>query len=68
MYHLGNLFHGIPQFHLPGVDSVSKKEYQDIPGGKEDGYIWLKIYHLQLPMSRNLVVLTSQNPLGPIGI
>jgi hypothetical protein len=25
-------------------------------------------YHLQVPMSRNMEALTSQNPLGPIGL
>jgi hypothetical protein len=29
---------------------------------------WLTTYHLQVPMSRNLEALTSQNPLGPIGL
>ena len=30
----GDLFRSIRQVHRPGVDSASKNEYQDIPGGK----------------------------------
>ena len=48
----------------PGVDSTSKNEYQDNPGGKGDRYIRLTTYHLHVPMSRNLGALTSWNPVG----
>jgi hypothetical protein len=64
----GDFFSGIRQFHVPGVDSVSKNEYQDAPGGKDSRYVWLIAYHLQVPVSRNLGALTSQNPLGPISL
>ena len=30
----GDFFRSIRQVHVPGVDSISKNEYQDIPGGK----------------------------------
>jgi hypothetical protein len=32
------------------------------------GCVWLTTYHLQVPVSRNLEALTSQNPLSPIGL
>ena len=31
---LGIFFRSIRQVHVPGVDSASKNEYQDIPEGK----------------------------------
>jgi hypothetical protein len=46
----------------------NKNECQDTPGGKDDRCVWLTIYKLQLPMSRNLGALTSHNTLGPIGL
>ena len=30
----GDFFRSIRQVHVPGVDSASKNDYQDIPGGK----------------------------------
>ena len=30
----GDFFRSFRQVHVPGVDSASKNEYQDIPGGK----------------------------------
>jgi hypothetical protein len=48
----------------PGVDSASKNEYQFNPGGKGGRYVRLTIYHLHVPMSRNLGALTSWNPGG----
>jgi hypothetical protein len=64
----GDFFCGIRQSHVPGVDSASKNEYQHTPGGKDGRCVWLTTHPLQVPMSRNLVALTSQNPLGPIGL
>jgi hypothetical protein len=61
-------FPGICQFHVLGVDSVSKNEYQNTPGGKDSHCVRLTTYHLQVPMSQNLGALTSHNPLGPIGL
>jgi hypothetical protein len=61
----GDFFRGIQQFHVPGVDSAPKNGYQDTPGGKDGRCAWLTTYHLQVPMSRNLRALTSQNPPGP---
>jgi hypothetical protein len=48
----------------PGVDSASKNEYQINPGGKGGRCVRLTIYHLYVPMSRNLGVLTSWNPVA----
>jgi hypothetical protein len=48
----------------PGVDSASENEYQVNPGGKGGRCIRLTTYHLQVPMSRNLVALNSWNPVG----
>jgi hypothetical protein len=63
-----DFFRGIRQFHVPGLDSSSKNEYQNTPGDKDGRCVWLKTYHLQVPMSRNLGALTTQNPLGPISL
>ena len=43
---LGNFFWSIRQVHVPGVDSASKNEYQDIPGGK--GGRWVGVTTLPL--------------------
>jgi hypothetical protein len=43
----------------PGDDSASKNEYQVNPGGKGGRCVRLTIYHLHVPMSRNLGALTS---------
>jgi hypothetical protein len=43
----------------PGVDSASKNEYQDIPGGKGDD-----LTTFMCRMSRNSGALTYQNPKG----
>ena len=32
----GDFFRSIRKVHVPGVDSASENEYQDIPGGKGD--------------------------------
>jgi hypothetical protein len=64
----GDFCRGIQQFHVPGVDSLFKNEYQDTPGGKDGRCVWLTTYHLQVPLLRNLGAFTSQNPLGPIGL
>jgi hypothetical protein len=53
---------------IPCVDSAYLNEYQDTPGGEDGRCVWLTTYHLQVPMSRNLEALTSQNPLGPIDL
>jgi hypothetical protein len=64
----GDFSRAIRQFHVPGVDSASKNKYQDTSGGKDGRCIWLTTYHLQVSMSRYLGALSSQNPLGPIGL
>jgi hypothetical protein len=45
-----------------------KNEYKDTPGGKDGRCIRLTTYYLQVPLLWNLEALTSQNPLGPIGM
>jgi hypothetical protein len=52
----------------PGSIQPLKNEYQDIHWGKDSRCVRLTTYHFQVPMSRNLERLTSQNPLGPIGL
>jgi hypothetical protein len=64
----GNFFCGIRESNVRGVDSASKNEDQDIPGGKDGQCVWLTTYYLQVPKSWNVEALTSQNPLGPIGL
>jgi hypothetical protein len=61
-------FCGIRQFDVLEIDSASKNEYQDTPGGKDGRCVMLTNYHFQVLMSRNLEALTSQNHLGPIGL
>jgi hypothetical protein len=60
----GVFFRGIWQFHVPGVDSAPKNEYQVNPGGKSGRCVRLTPFHLHVPMSRNLGALTSWNPVG----
>jgi len=48
----------------PGVDSDSKNEYQVNTGDKGGRFVRLTTYHFHVPMSRNLVALTSWNPVG----
>jgi hypothetical protein len=52
----------------PGSTQRLKNEYQDTPGGKDGRCVRLATYHYQVPMSRSLEALTSQNPLGHIGL
>jgi hypothetical protein len=47
-----------------GVDSASKNDYQVNPGGKVGRCVRLTIYHLHVPMSRNLGALISWKPVG----
>ena len=35
----GDFFRSIRLVHVPGVESTSKNEYQDIPGGKGGRYV-----------------------------
>jgi hypothetical protein len=52
----------------PGSTQPFKNEYQDTPVGKDGRYVRLTTYHLQVLMSRNLEALTTQHPLGSIGL
>jgi hypothetical protein len=52
----------------PGSTRPLKNEYLVTPGGKDGRCLRLTTYHLQVPMSRNLEALISQNTLSPIGL
>jgi hypothetical protein len=60
----------IPLYPMPSFSTVlrfylaSKNEYQVNPEGKGGRCVRLTTYHLHVPMSRNLVALTSWNPVG----
>jgi hypothetical protein len=47
----------------PGVDSASKKEYEELPGGKDGRCVRVTTYHLHCAGCReDPGVLTSWNP------
>jgi hypothetical protein len=48
----------------PKVNSASKNEYQDNPGGTGGWCVRLTTNHLHVLLSRNLGALTSWNPVG----
>jgi hypothetical protein len=50
----GDFFHVIRDFNVTGVNSASKNEYQDTPGGKDGRCVRLTTYPLQVPMSQNM--------------
>jgi hypothetical protein len=50
----------------PGVDLASKNEYKINPRDKGGRCVRLKTYHLHVPISRNLVALSSRNAVGPV--
>ena len=49
-----------------GVDSASKNEYQDIPGGKDGRRV--RVTTFMSRVSRNSVALTYQKPQRPLGL
>jgi hypothetical protein len=49
----------------PGVDSASKNEYQDNPGGKGGQCVRLTTYHLHVPIIKKSGSLNLE-PCGPI--
>jgi hypothetical protein len=52
-----------------GVDSASKNEYQDIPGGEDGRCVGLTTLHtFMCRVSRNLGALTFWTPLGHVGL
>jgi hypothetical protein len=54
---------------MPGVDSASKNEYQDTPGGKGGRFVWGDdLTTFMCRVSRNLGALTSWTPLGHVGL
>jgi hypothetical protein len=50
----------------PGVDSASKNEYQDTPGGKDGRCVRLTTYHLLVPKVKKIRGLNLPDPHGPV--
>jgi len=50
----------------PGVDSASKNEYEDIPGGKDGRCV--RVMTFMCRVSKNSGALTYQKPQGPLGL
>jgi len=48
----------------PGVDSASKSEYQDNPGGKGGRCVWLTTYHLHVTIVKKSGGLNLLEPCG----
>ena len=48
----------------PGVDSASKNEYQDNPGGKGGRCVKLTTYHLHVPIVKKYRGLNLLEPSG----
>jgi hypothetical protein len=48
----------------PGVDSASKSEYEDNPGGKGGRYVRLTTYHLHVLIVKRVLKLLE--PSGPV--
>ena len=59
----GDFFRSI---HVSGVDSASKNEYHDIPGGKGGRCVGVTTFMCRV--SRNLGALTFWIPLGHAGL
>jgi len=53
-------------FMCPGVDSGSKNEYQDNPGGKGGGCVRRTTYHLHVPIVKKSGGLNLLEPFGPL--
>ena len=49
-----------------GVDSASKNEYQDNPGGKGGRCVRLTTYHLHVPIVKKSGGLSLLEPCGPV--
>ena len=62
---LGIFFHSIRHVYVPGVDSASKNEYQDIPGGKGGRCVGVTTLP---PSAECLVILTSRTRPGHVGL
>jgi len=50
----------------PGVDSFSKNEYQDNPGGKGGRCVGLTTYHLHVPVVKKSRDFNLLEPCGPV--
>jgi len=50
----------------PGVDSTSKNEYQDNPGGKGGRCVRPTTYHLHVPIAKKSGGLNLLEPCGPV--
>ena len=53
-------------FMCHGVDSASKNEHQDNPGGKGDQCVRLTTYHLHVPIVKKSEGLNLLEPCGPV--
>ena len=51
---------------VPWVDSASKNEYQDNPGGKGGRCVRLTTYHLLVPIVKKSGSLNLLEPCGPV--
>jgi len=52
----------------PGADRASKREYQDIPGGKGGRCVRLTTYHLHVPIVKKSGGLNLLEPRGPVQV
>ena len=50
----------------PGVDSASKNEYRDTPGGKGGRCVRLTTYHFHVPIVKKSGGLNLLEPCGPV--
>jgi hypothetical protein len=50
----------------PGIDSASKNEYQDNPGGKGGRCVRLTTYHIHVPIVKKSGGLNILEPCGPV--
>jgi len=50
----------------PGVNSASKNEYRDTPGGKGGRCVRLTTYHLDVPIVEKSVGRNLLEPCGPV--
>jgi len=52
----------------PGVESASKNEYQDNPGGKVGQYVRLTTYHVHVSIVKKSEVLNLLEPCGLVQV
>jgi len=64
----GDFSCGIWHFHVPWVDSASKNEYQDNPGGKGGRCVRLTTYLLHVPIVQKSWGLNLLETCGPVQV